>query len=239
MMIKVVLLLSLLFLTSCATKYIVPGNRFITPESQGDALRGQVELQQTNANQLTIDTSNSTVDEGVLYSDISRSGFLLSNSLFDQLDLIWSHTGSANSMLGAKFQFVGGSRISSAVGHKISAAVLFGNNEHETDDESVEFELGGKEYLVLYGYRFSPNVLTYSSFSYATYHFSGDIRSSNPSLNGADPDFETEIKSLSGGVELSYGVVFGKLELTYQQLKTDDTKDKSRFVVGYSAGFSW
>lgn len=236
---KLLLFLSLLFLTSCATKYIVPGNRFITPESQGEALRGQIEFQQTNANQLTIDTSDATVDEGVLYSDISRSGFLLSNSLFDQFDLFWSHIGGANSMLGGKFQLIGGSRVSNSIGHKMSIGVAFGNNEHETEDESVEFELGGKEYLVLYGYRFSPNVLGYTSFSHATYSFSGDIRSSNPSLNGADPHFETKIQSLSGGLELSYLAAFGKLELTYQQLKTTDTKEKSRIIFGYSIGMSW
>lgn len=236
---KLLLFLSLLFLTSCATKYVVPGNRFITPESQGEALRGQFEFQQTNANQLTIDTSNATVDEGVLYSDISRSGFLLSNSLFDQFDLFWSHIGSANSMLGGKFQFIGGSRVSSAVGHKMSVGMAFGNNEHESEDESVEFELGGKEYLLLYGYRFSPNVLTYTSFSHATYHFSGDIRSTTPGLNGADPDFETVIQSFSGGLELTYLAAFGKLELTYQQLKTTDTQEKTRIIFGYSIGMSW
>lgn len=238
-MLRILLLLTLLLQVSCATKYIVPGNRFLTPESQGQALRGQFEFQQTSANQLTVDTSQGTVDQGVKYSDLSRSGFLLSNSLFDQLDVYWSHIGGANSMVGLKFQFLGDSRVAKTTGHKMSIAGALGENEHETDDKSVEFNLGGKEFLLLYGYRFSDMFMTYSSYSMATYSFNGDIRSSDPGLNGADPSFNTKIQSLSAGLELSYSAAFAKLEATYQQLKTNDTNDKNRIIIGYSIGLSW
>ena len=236
---KLLILFILLFLVSCATKYIVPGNRFITPESQGGAFRGQVELQQTSGNQLAIDTSNNSIDDGVVYSDISRMGFLYSNSIFDPFDLYWTHIGSGNSMLGGKFQFIGGSRSSNSTGHKMSIAASIGGNEHESNDKKVEFELTGQEFLLLYGFRFSPNVLLYSSLSHAKYNFDAKIRSSSPSLNGARPNIDTKINSLSGGGELSYEAFFVKLEMTYQQLATTDTKDKSRFIFGYSLGMSW
>lgn len=236
---KVILLLLLLFQVSCATKYVLPGNRFITPETQGGAFHGQFEFQQTNANQLTMDTSNNSVDDGVLYFDLKRSGFLYSTSLFDQFDFIWSHTGRANSMLGGKIQLLGASRVSRGVGHKLSIGAAFGGNEHETEDKSVEFELTGREYLLLYGYRFNENILLYSSYSYADYHFSGTLRYSTPGLNGAKPDYETKLQSLSLGLELAYELAFFKLEGTYQQLKTTDTKDKNRIAVGYSVGLQW
>ena len=234
---KIVLLFTLLFQVGCATKYIVPGNRFLTPESQGGALRGQFEFQQTNANQLTIDTSNGSANDGVNYADTSRSGFLLSNSLFDPFDIYWSHIGGANSMVGAKFQFMGASRTGNGVGHKMSVAAAFGGNEHETEDDSVEFDLSGKEYMLLYGFRFSPNILTYSSFSYSDYTFKGDIKKGP--LTGSSPKYETNIKALSAGVEFSIDAFFAKLETTYQQLQTSETKDKSRFIFGYSLGLSW
>jgi opacity protein-like surface antigen len=236
---RFILFLSFYFLAGCATKYIVPGNRFITPETQGGALRGQFEFQQTTANQLTIITDNGTVDEGVNYIDINRSGFLISNSFFEQFDLFWSHTGTANSMLGGKFQFVGGSRTSKATGHKLSLAAAIGGNEHETDDESVEFKLGGQEFLVIYGYRLSEHVLPYTSFSYATYSFSGTVKSSDPVLNGLEPELQTTVKSLSAGMEFSLESFFAKVEATYQQLSTSDTKDRARLGYGYSFGFSW
>lgn len=235
---KILYLWILLFLSSCATKYLVPGNRFITPESQGQALRGSIELQQTGANLLKINTANGTVDDGVIYEDVTRTGFLFSNSLFNQFDILWSHTGGANSMLGGKFQFFGEPRVAKATGHKASIAVMFGGNEHESDDESIEFELTGREYLALYGYRFSENILPYASLSLASYNFSGTIRTNN-ALNGLEPKFVTESRAVNAGVEFSVDAFFAKIEATYQQLKTDDTKDRERFVIGYSVGLNW
>ena len=236
---KIILYLGLFLLSSCATKYLIPGNRFITPESQGEAFRGQVEIQQAGATKLTIDTSEGTVDEGVKYDETGRTGFLLSNSLFNQFDLVWSHTGGANSMLGGKFQLMGASRTAKGAGHKVSIGFLLGGNEHESDDESVEFELSGKEYLLLYGYRINENILPYGSFSYATYNFEGEISSSNNALDGLKPKLATMSRALSGGLELAFEAFFLKLEATYQTLQTDDTKDKERFVFGTALGYSW
>jgi hypothetical protein len=228
----------LLLLTSCATKYLIPGNRFITPESQGDAFRGQLEFQQASATNLTIDTSQGTVDHGVLYEEVTRTGFLLSNSVFNKVDVIWSHTGGSNSLLGGKFQFMGDPRIAKSAGHKASVAALFGGNEHETDDKDLSFELTGREYLALYGYRISEAVLIYTSFSLATYNFNGKI-SSNNSLDGMRPEYVTNSKALNGGFEFTYEAFFAKVEATYQKLETDHTKDKDRFIIGYSLGYAW
>ncbi len=235
---RYLLLLCLYLLAGCATKYIVPANRFITPETQGGAFRGQFEFQQTSASQLTVDTGNGTIDEGVLYEDVSRTGFLYSNSFFERFDVFWSHTGSANSMLGGKLQIMGGSRSSNSAGHKLSLALALGGNEHETDDESVEFELSGREFLVLYGYRVNQSVLPYTSLSYATYEFDGTIQASGP-LNGLRPQLTTTATALNGGIEFSIDAFMAKLEATYQQLKTNETKDKVGFRIGYSLGFSW
>lgn len=236
---KLILFLSLFFLGSCATKYIIPGNRFITPETQGGALKGAFEFQQTGATQLTIDTSNGSVKDGVLYADMTRTGFQFSESLFDNFDFMWAHTGSANSMLGGKLQIIGDSRAAKGSGHRLSLAALFGNNEHETDDKSVKFELGGKEFLIVYGYRLTENVLPYASLSLASYDFTGTVHSSDPQLNGAEPKLTTKARSLSGGIEFSMNAFFAKLEATYQKLATSDTKDQDRFMFGYSVGYSW
>jgi hypothetical protein len=236
---KLLLLLSLMSLVSCATKYVVPGNRFITPESQGGALRGQFEFQNTQGNKLTIDTSQGTIDEGVTYEEIPRTGYLLSSSLFESLDLIWSHTGSANSMLGAKLQFLGGSRTANATGHKMAIAGLFGANKHETEDKSVEFTLGGQELLLLYGYRITENFFPYASFSYSKYNFEGEISLPGSPVNGAEPSIDTSIKALNGGVEFNYEFLFAKIECSYQQIATTDTMEKTGFLVGYSFGLNW
>jgi hypothetical protein len=236
---KLINLLLLLFIFGCATKYIIPGNRFITPETQGEGLKGSIEFQQTEASQLTIDTTNGSVKDGVKYSNIKRSGFQFSQAFIESFDFIWAHTGSANSMFGGKFQVLGASRGSNGSGHKLSIAALIGNNEHETDDGSIKFELGGKEFLIIYGYRVNESFLPYLAFSQATYNFTGKVSSSDPVLNGLEPNLATRSYGLNLGTEFSMNPFFAKLEGTYQKLKTSDTKDKDCLVFGYSLGLSW
>jgi hypothetical protein len=211
----------------------------MTPETQGEAFHGQFEIQKITGNELSIDTKNNRVDEGVLYNETPRTGFLFSESIFNQLDLYWSETSSANSMFGAKFQFLGGSRIAKEIGHKLAIAAAVGSNEHETDDRMVEFTLGGTEYMLLYGYRFMEQLMLYSSFSQARYNFNGKIHSSNAGLNGLKPNIDSKIMSVSGGLEASLHPIVGKLEFTYQSIDSDKTKAYSHFLTGVSIGYAW
>jgi hypothetical protein len=218
---------------------MLPGNRFITPESQGGVLNNQLEIQNTSATQATVRVNDNYEIEGVTYREVSRTGFLFSSSLFNQLDLVWSHAGSGNSLFGAKFQFNGASRSEKGTGHKFAIGALFGGNKYETDDKSVEFELGGQEYLVLYGYRFSEMVLLYSNFSYATYHFDGVVHSSVPEVNGLKPKIDNTLRGLYIGTEITYLAVSFKLECGYQQIISTDTEDLSHFITGFGLGLSW
>jgi hypothetical protein len=199
----------------------------------------QLEYQQTEATQLTINTDNGTVDDGVYYSPLRRSGFQFSSSLLEQFDFLWSHTGSANSMLGLKLQLLGASRSSKGTGHKLGVAFLAGSNAHETDDKSVEFNLSGSEYLLIYGLRINENVLPYLGLSYASYEFKGAITSSNPSLNGLRPQYDTSSRSLFLGSEFSLGILTSKLEASYQQLFTRKSSTEERLTFGYSLGLSF
>lgn len=232
-------ILILFALSGCATKMIIPGNRFITPETQGSMFRGQMEYQQTSASHLIINADNGSVEDGVYYSDVVRSGFLFSNSLFDEIDFVWSHTGSSSSLLGGKFQFLGGSRTSNSAGHKAAFTAMIGGNNHETDDGSIDFDFGGYEYVLSYGYRFSENILNYFGLSYANYQFDGKLHSSDPLLNGLRPSVSITTWSLSSGFEISYGILFMKLEATYQQMAVSETADRNQMYYGYSFGWNW
>jgi hypothetical protein len=236
----VFLLLVLFLLEGCATKYILPGSRFITPESQGGVFRGQVELQQTSAPQLVAMVDDGTVDNGVESQIVNRTGFLVSTSLLEQIDLIWSHTGGGNSLLGAKFQVLGASRSAKGTGEKLAFSAAFGGNEHDVEGQTgVEFNLTGQEFMAMYGYRFSELFLIYSSFSYGKYIFDGKLSSSDPVLNGLRPRYETRSYGLNGGVEVDFSALFLKLELGYQRLTTTDTKEVANFLYGYSIGYAW
>jgi hypothetical protein len=235
---KLIHLMLLFFLFGCATKYILPGNRFISPETQGGAFKGQFELVQASANQLLINTNDGTVNNGVVYTDVVRTGFLFGNSLFEKLDIFWSHTGGANSMVGAKFQPLGASKLAKGAGHKLSLGLMVGGNRHETGDETIEFELSGTEYFAVYGFRINENILPYLGLFRSTYEFEGKI-STNNILNGLEPRFSSTLNTLTGGVELNYDVFVMKFETGYQQIYTTDTKDRARYLFGYSLGFNW
>ncbi len=235
-----IFLLSLFLQVSCATKYIIPGNRFMTPESQGGVFRSSVEFQQSTANQLTVNVMNASIEDGVLHSLTDRTGYAFSTSFLEQLDLFWTHTGGANSLFGGKFQFLGSSKTAVGAGHKMALSAAVGGNEHETEGANkVEFELSGSEFQLLYGYRFNEFLLTYSNLAYAHYNFAGQITSSDPSLNGLRPAYDTKVLSLYGGAEISFGAVFGKAECGYQVLKTTDTKNIANFIFGYALGVNW
>jgi hypothetical protein len=236
---RFLLLILLINLGGCATKYLLPVNRFITPETQGGFLNTQFEIQQTKAHQLAIISDGGNVNQGVVYSDISRTGYMFSTAFFDSFDFVWSHVGNANSMLGGKVQFIGGSRSAKAAGHKLGAAYLLGGNEHQTEDKAITFRMDGQELLLLYGYRINEYFLPYASLGRSSYHFDGEISSSNPSLNGKKPSYKSSINQLNGGLELDWQAFFAKLELSYQQISTDQTASKTSLQYCLSAGFNW
>lgn len=237
---KLLLLLSLFSFVGCATKYILPANRFITPESQGGILRGSFELQATKGHEAKFDTSSGSASDGVVYNKITRTGYLLQNSIADQFDLYWSHTGGSTSLFGGKFQFLGASRSGKGTGHKMAAAFGFGGNEHDPEDKVIKtFAMKAQEFLLLYGFRFSENVMPYTSLSYTKYDMDVEMGSGAGSASGQEVKSQSKMKGLSGGVEVSYAAWLSKLEYTAQMISTDRTKDKTVYVLGYSVGYSW
>lgn len=235
---KVFGLLAILFIfTSCASRYVVPGNRFITPESQGSTFAGQFEIQQTSANTLKFDGTTGDLN-GVKYESNKKTGFMASTGVIEQVDFIWNTVSEGNSMFGGKFQFLGGGRSSNSTGNKLAFAALIGSNEYKDEENGdIDFELTGKEAMLIYGFRFSPVVLLYSGLSYSQYNFKGRLYSG--SLAGEEPDYETKVYALNNGLELAYEIAFIKFELSYQFVDTTQTDKMNRLAFGFSAGLSW
>jgi len=230
--------LFLFMITSCATKYILPGNRFMTPETQGGFLGGQIEIQKSTSSVLKIDDSENDPVNGVLYEDLDRMGVLISTSLFDSFDILVTHSGSGPTLYGGKFQIIGDPRSTNSEGHKMAAAFVIGGNEYEDKEDGImDFELNGNELLLLYGYRLNNMFMPYTSFSQANYDFEGTVYQGN--LTGDQPKFKSSIMSLNLGGEFSYEMFFIKVESTYQRIITSKTKDTDRLVYGLSVGLSW
>ncbi len=230
----------LTLLSGCATKYMLPGNRFLTPETQGKTFESQFEIQQASASRGTIDLSNASTDNALLYSDEKKAGYLYSTSLLEQIDFFWSTVASGNSMLGGKYQILGSSRTAKGAGHKIAVSVAFGGNKHKIEgSDTIEFNLKGKEFSLIHGFRINENVLLYDALSYSQYSFDGTVTSSDPLYSGLKFQYDNTLIGLYGGTELSLGPLFGKLELGYQTIRTTSTPVRSWYVMGYSIGISW
>ncbi len=229
----------LLFIYGCATKYIVPANRFITPESQGGFFKGEFEFQKTTATQIAAKAAEGDFDEGVVYGNISRSGFSFSYSFFESVDLITSHVGGGNLLGGFKYQILGNSKSAKGAGQKLALVALFGGNDYQTEDKSVIFRLDAQELLMSYGYRFSEFVMPYLSLSRSRYDFNGIISSSIPIIDGKEPNYQTIIWSLNAGGEFNWQSFFLRTEFSYQQIKTENTQTYNPINLGISLGVNW
>jgi hypothetical protein len=235
------LLVFMFLFVGCATKFILPGNRFMTPETQGGIFKVQADYQLTQGNQLLVKpTSSLAIDEGVNNSQIYRSAYFLGTSLFQSFDLYWSHIGAGNSLFGLKWQILGTSREAKGAGHKLALSYAFGGNQHEEDTlPGVKFNLSGQELMLLYGYRISDWFLPYSSLTYSIYDLEGTVRSSSMALNGRKLDYQSTLMGAYVGAEFLLMSLVLKIEYGYQQLAVSKSPEFTQAVYGYSIGYIW
>lgn len=232
---KLVLLSFCLLITSCATRFILPNQRFLSPEVQGGALKTSIELHKTSAHEAKLRGTDQGI-VGVSYQEISRSAYQFSTGLFDQLDLVWTHVGSGNSLIGAKFQLVGSGRGSGA-GSKFSLAYLVGGNEHESEDKSLTMKLNAQEVWAIWGLRFNEFIMPYASFGYGSYQYKGQIK--RGAFAGEAPRIGSDLYTLMLGMEAQFQGFIFKLESGGQLIESSKTKDKWAYMTGFSLGFAW
>lgn len=232
---NLVLLSFTLLLTSCATRFILPTQRFIGPEVQGGALKTSIEVQKVTAHEAKLKGTNDGI-EGVKYDDLSRMGYQLSTGLFERLDLVWSHLGSGNSLVGGKFQLIGDGRGSGA-GTKLSIAYLVGGNEHENDDKSLDMRLNAQEFWVVGGLRINEFIMPYTSFGYGNYSYKAQIKKG--AFTGEEPRIKSSLYTLMVGAEAQFEGVIFKLETGTQLIESTKTKDKWSYRTGFSLGYGW
>lgn len=238
---SILILLVLFICTSCATKYVLPGNRFLSPESAGGSLRPQVEIQQNGSKLVTVDVTGGRNDNRLQYTDKTRTGFFFGMSLVEQLDFIWYQTASSVGFIGGRFQLYGGSKASKAVGHKLAITAAFGGNEHELDssDPKVKFTMGGQDYSIIHGYRFTENIMIFESISRTRITYDGSLKSGDPTFNGLQVGYRNILYGLFGGLEFNYNAFTAKLECGYQIIESTHTRNKEGILFGYALGYSF
>lgn len=231
---KLIPLLFTLLLSSCATRYILPAQRFLSPETQGGGFKTSIELQKTTAHNTKLKGGDGGIS-GVNYEEISRMGYLLSAGLFDSFDLIWAHIASGNSLVGGKYQFIGGDR--SGTGPKLALAYLVGGNQHESDNKDIEFKLNGQELWGIYGLRLNTFFMPYTSLGVGKYDYKAHIKKG--AFRGERPKIKSDIYTMMIGGEVNFEGFIFKLETGMQLLESSKTKDKWSYRTGFSLGYGW
>lgn len=235
-------IVALLFIsTGCATKYVIPGNRFISPESVGGVFKVQAEIQQNSSKIAAVDVSGGSTSNRLKYTDKVRTGYFFGASILEQMDFLWYQTASSVSFLGARIQLVGGSKASKATGNKLAITAALGGNQHEIDDgdPEIKFDMGGQDYSIIHGYRFSEFIMVYESLSLTNISFDGDLKSVDPLFNGLAVDYKTKLYGFFVGTEFSYGSLMAKLELGYQIIQSTHTPDRDGIRMGYAIGYNF
>jgi len=220
--------------TGCATKFRFPTNRMISPESVGGSYNGEMELGQQGQAEGKIDVSKPS-PYPILLEQRSAMSFFGALSLVDTLDFYWSHTASAPSMVGGRWQLLGGSQLTGGAGHSLALTGAFGGNEHEIEGPTnVEFKLSATDFSLIHGYWFSPQWQIFETLAYTNYTVTGD-------LTGAEVGkIDDEVKQLTGAIGMALIFKPGKFkfEAAYSSLDWSNSKDKSFISYAVSLGFN-
>lgn len=235
------ILILLLICSGCATKYVLPGNRFISPESVGGGLKVQAEIQQQSAKLATLDVSGGQTNNRLQYTDQNRMGYFFGVSFFEQMDFLWYQTASSVSFIGTRIQLIGGSKASKASGHKLSITAAIGGNEHEIDngDPKIEFDMSGQDFSIIHGYRINEYVMFYDTLSLTNISFDGTLKSKDSFFDGLEVNSSIKMMGVYAGMEFSYNQVMAKLECGYQTIEAKHTPNRSGIKIGYSFGYNF
>lgn len=248
------LILLCLILSSCTTtlKYTMNNSKFLTPETKGKFLSGDVGLSYQLTNKVVLESAfdplifNTPI---VLDLNYITTGFNLSLpinlGLLERLDFY-----SIDSKYGFKYQFIGDPAIKRTEEYKAAIALGYGVDKPEsgniiyngssTRTYNTSIKIKSYETSILIGKRVSEKSLLYTNLFYDYYNYNGDLTSSQFSPIHAEghsynagalfgyelsnKDFPIAIIRLEGGVAV------GRL---------DNTDSKTSGAIGASASLGW
>ena len=237
MPIKVAIITLVLF-TACAQRIKVPINRMMSPEVSG--IGAEVDYQATGMSQGVLDFSNDDTDNALLMSTVSEKAFNLALGPIDQMDMFINIPNESSSRFGIKVQLIGAPKKANTVGNKLAFTLATGASEDNLEDGyTIKMKSRLKDYAIIHGYRFSPQLLMYESLSITQYIFKGTIEDAGD-LNSDKISYLAE--NILGG---HIGFIFGasnlnlKAEIGLQKIKWSNTGEKIFYSYGYalSAGF--
>jgi hypothetical protein len=222
----------LICLSSCATKLRVPLNRMMSPETVGGAMNTEFELSSKQQVEGKVDVSQAE-PYPLRFTSQAAMGYFAALSLLDSVDITWTHTASAPSLLGFKWQFMGGSLQQAGAGNSMAISAAFGGNEHEIDgNPKVEFETAATDVALIHGYWLTPNWQIFETLGYASYSYKGELSGSTSGEFGEDGTLLT----VAGGTALVFRPYKLKFEAAYTQADWSEAGNKTYLSFAFGLG---
>lgn len=246
-----------LLLTSCSSelKYHMSNHKFLTPETKGKFLKGDIGLAYqenqkvvlANAYDYLIFNLPASVSTATSIRRSSDINLPITLGMFRRLDFY-----TVDSTYGLKFQFVGSSELERELGWK--AAIALGYGYEHNDSSSLNYSNGTsvrnyntdikvKNYDVslIFGKRFTETFLLYLSLMRDYYNYKGALSSTEfPSLNTSG--HSVNIAANIGGhlIEAqSNHPFFVKIEAGIVDGKLDQRESRTAGTFGGDVGWSW
>ena len=255
------LVMSLIFITSCSTRIGVrtPSAQFISPESTGKGLAGEIDIFGALGPKASVDFRGDRVDNPLRTTegDIASEGILglgATVGAIPRLDIIAVSPGSKHpNLYGLKYQVLGDPRASASKGnHSLAIVGLIGGGKRtDLNDEAVEITPMDDEVEVelsttatraslVYGYRRGKNSLLYTGVTYSTLKFSGKLDSENMALDGQRISYSSSAVGANIGVMIEVGKLLSlKVEASHQKVNWQRTDSNSFNAVSVGTSFRW
>jgi hypothetical protein len=210
----------------------MPLNRMMTPETVGGAMNTEFELSSQQQLEGKVDVSQSE-PYPFDFSSQAAMGYYAALSLLDSIDITWSHTASAPSLVGFKWQFMGGSLQQAGAGNSMAISAAFGGNEHEIDgNPKVEFKAAATDFAVLHGYWLTPYWQIFESIGYARYSYTGELTGSTSGDFGEDGT----LMNAAAGTAFVFRPYKLKFEAAYTQADWSESGKKTYLAFAFGLG---
>lgn len=244
------LLLIILSFASCSQVRIhSPSSRYISPETAGKTLNGEIEIQQQVGTQGTISLEANEIDNPMKLSNtVSHIGTGINLGILEKIDFIGYGRTEGPPLYGVKVQLVGDSKINAKKGNfSVALTAGMGTSTSEFNDSSfltnskttADAEQTLTDFSIIVGYRTDDDVLVYGSAQTNNHKVNLKISSSEASLDGKNLNLETQTFGLALGLIRYFESYMVKLETSAQQTDWTNSKKMTYGFAGLSIGKHW
>jgi hypothetical protein len=196
---------------ACATKFYLPGNRFITPESSGGLFKGDVKLSALGVTQVQVSNSMTSTAPDLTPVLIKNSSLGLGGQmgLFENFDVYLNGVMGGPGYAGVKVQLLGDPAATAKASNfslSVAGGGAFSNTKLSSSENDVQGEsilkYSGWEAMVLLGYRPSDILLLYGGPFQSVVNADVTLKRTQNNVTSvtAEPNGSGEMRGVTAGL---------------------------------------